>query len=81
MKNTDKAVTGEGKVPRVLNLILPRAEAMMTGVWRILKAHDLVTLEYTDGQRESAIIPISRWLKIRNNTFSIVGEVQSHRVS
>lgn len=63
----------------VINIILPNVQAMMTGVWRIQKAHDLVTLEYIDGTREAGIVKLPRWMQIADNPFAIVGEVQSQR--
>lgn len=63
----------------VLNIILPTVQAMMCGVWRIRRAHELTCLDYTDGTTESATIPLARWRAIAENPFSIVGEVQSHR--
>ncbi len=80
---TSDCYHNEGNAPRskVLNIIPSKVEALMHGVWRIMRAHDLVTLEYTDGQRESAMIPVKRWSEIHNNTFSIVGEVQRQRKS
>ncbi len=54
--------------------------SMMTGVWRIQRAHDLVTLEYTDGTRESGKIELREWALISGNVFSIVSTVQSQRV-
>jgi len=59
-----------------LNIILPRAESTITGVWRILKAHDLVTLEYTDGSRKSAIIKSDKWTKIHADNLSIIYNVR-----
>ncbi len=64
---------------RELNIILPNVQAMMTGVWRIRRAHDLTVLEYTDGTTEAASIPLARWTAIADNPFAIVGEVQSFR--
>jgi hypothetical protein len=72
---TSKGKSGMKKA-HVQHIILPNIQAMMTGVWRILRAHDLVTLEYTDMQRESATIPVKRWSEIHGNVFSIVREVQ-----
>ena len=54
--------------------------SMMTGVWRIQRAHDLVVLEYTDGTREAGKVPLRRWVEIEGNVFAIVSEVQSQRV-
>lgn len=67
-------------VKHVLNIILPNIQAAMTGVWRIQRAHDLVTLEYTDGTREAGIVKLPRWIQIADNPFAIVSEVQSQRV-
>lgn len=62
-----------------LQIIPPNIQSQITGVWRVLKAHDLVTLEYTNLERESAIIPLKRWAEIRDNFFAIVSEVQNQR--
>lgn len=61
-------------------LILPKAAAMISGVWRIQRAHDLVTLEYEDGTREAAKISAAKWHEIQDLPLRIVSEVQSQRV-
>ncbi len=65
----------------VSTIILPNIQAMMTGVWRIDRAHDLVTLTYSDNTREAAKIIAPRWKEISGNPFAIVSEVQSQRVT
>jgi hypothetical protein len=60
-------------------MVLPNIQAQMTGVWLISKAHDLVTLTYLDGQKESGMISNEKWKSIFNNPFAIVGEIQSQR--
>lgn len=65
MASASRANGCKGGRPKVLQIILPRVESMMSGVFRILKAHDLVTMEYTDGTRESGNIPTERWDEIK----------------
>ena len=67
------------KTKPVSCLILSNIQSMMTGVWRIEHAHDLVTLDYTDGKREGANIAQDVWAKIHDKPFMIVSEVQSKR--
>jgi len=65
----------------VSTMILPRIQGMMTGVWKIDRAHDLVVLHYQNHTQEAAKIPKDRWKVIASNPFAIVSEVQSHRQS
>jgi hypothetical protein len=67
------------KSKSVLTIILPNIQAMICGVWRIDRAHELVTLTYADGTREAGKVPLARWSNIKDNPFSIVSEVQSQR--
>lgn len=67
------------KAKLCLQIIPPNVQTAMTGVWRILKTHDLVTLEYSDLTRESGTVPLKRWNEIQDNVFAIVSEVQSQR--
>jgi hypothetical protein len=67
------------KSKSVLTIILPNIQAMICGVWRIDRAHELVTLTYTDGTREAGKVPLSRWSTIHDNPFAIVSEIQSRR--
>ena len=67
------------KGQKVLCLIYPKIESMMTGVWRVERAHGLTMLTYTDNTREGAMIPDARWNEISGNLFSIVREVQDAR--
>jgi len=60
-------------------MILPNIQAMMTGVWRIDRAHDLVTLTYTDNTREAGKVTAARWQEIHQMPFAIISEVQSQR--
>ena len=91
MKNTQTTQTAIGapEAPKqqpqhevmrknVLNIILPRPESLVTGVWRILKAHDLVTLEFSDGNRKSAIIKPDRWAKIHTDSLAIIYDVRKY---
>lgn len=63
-----------------LHMYEPGIHGMMTGVRRIRRNGDAVTLEYEDSSEESANIPETRWAEIRANWFAIVSEVQSARV-
>jgi hypothetical protein len=60
-------------------IVLPTISSMMTGVWKIDRAHDLVTLTYENHTREAGMITIKRWEEIKDNNFAIVSEVQSQR--
>lgn len=64
---------------KVSTLILPRIEGMMTGVWKIDRAHELVVLTYEDGKTESAKITAVDWIALGNNPIKIVGAVQAQR--
>jgi len=59
--------------------ILPNIQAMMTGVWRIERERDGVTLTYSDGSTEKGQISTSKWSEIHQLPFSIISEVQSQR--
>lgn len=61
------------------HIILPNDLAMISGVWRIQRSHELVTLEYTDGTREAAIIPPEKWARIYTEPLRIVSTVQAQR--
>jgi hypothetical protein len=63
----------------VSTMVLPNIQAMMTGVWRIDRAHALVKLTYTDGTVEAANVTNEKWNEISGNPFAIVGYVQSVR--
>ncbi len=70
------------RVSRKVQVIcLSNIHAMMTGVARIYRAHDLVTLEYVDGKRESGKVSSAEWSGMADNAFAIVSAVQSQRVS
>ncbi len=64
---------------RVQVIGLSNIQAAMSGVTRINRAHDLVTLEYTDGTREAGKVSAARWAEICENPFAIVSEIQSQR--
>lgn len=64
---------------KVLVIGLSNIEAMMSGVARIQRAHELVTLHYTDGKTESGLIKNADWLAICEKPFVIVSAVQSQR--
>ena len=64
---------------KVLTIILPNIQAMMTGVWRIDRAHSLVKLTYTDGTIEAANVTNEEWDEISGHPFAIVSHVQSKR--
>jgi hypothetical protein len=68
------------KPRKVLVIGLSSIHAMMTGVSRIHRAHDLVTLVYVDGKQESAMIPAADWSGMEDKPFEIVSAVQSKRV-
>jgi len=63
----------------VQQMILPNVQSIMTGVWRILRAHNLVTLEYTNGSRESGMISTSKWGEIGGQPLAIISEVQAQQ--
>lgn len=63
----------------ISTIILPNVQAAMSGVWRIDRAHELVTLTYSDGTREAGKVGAARWAEISANPFSIVSEVQAQR--
>jgi len=63
----------------VWTIVLSNVEAMICGVWRIERTHDLVVLTYTDGSREAGTVRAQQWAKIYDNPFAIVSEVQSQR--
>lgn len=68
------------RIARKVTIIgLSNIESMMTGVSRIMRAHDLVTVEYTDGKRESASISALVWSGIAESPIKIVGFIQSQR--
>lgn len=68
------------KPRKVVTLALSNITTMMTGVSRIDRAHDLVTLTYSDGNREAAKISTARWNEIHENPIAIVSDVQAQRV-
>ena len=74
-----KALKNASKPRKVLTIGLSNIHAMMTGVSRVDRAHDLVTLTYSDNTREAATISSERWAEIHENSFAIVSEVQSQR--
>jgi hypothetical protein len=65
---------------KVQTLVLAKIQTAMSGVTRIDRAHDLVTLEYVDGTREAGKIPQAKWDALAGETFAIISEVQSQRV-
>lgn len=67
------------KAKLVQTIILPNVEAMITGVWRIDRSHDLVRLTYSDNTTEAAMIPTAKWAEILQDPFLIISEVQSKR--
>ena len=67
------------KTKKVWHIILPNIQAMICGVYCIIKAHNLITLVYTDNTRESGLILNKRWAEIHEKPFDIVSEVQSQR--
>lgn len=64
---------------KVLTIVLPTIQAMMSGVVFINRAHDLVTLTYTDNTREAAKISNAKWEEIHESVFRIISEVQAQR--
>ncbi len=64
---------------KILNIVLPTIQAMMTGVWRIQRAHNLTVLHYTDGTTESGEINEIEWRDIGNEPFQVISRVQSQR--
>lgn len=69
------------RVARKVQVIgLSNVQAAMSGVSRINRAHDLVTLEYTDGKREAGKVSDARWAEICENPFAIVSEIQGQRI-
>lgn len=73
---------GAPRASRKVQVIgLSNIHAMMTGVARIYRAHDLVTLEYTDGRRESGKVSPAEWSGMADNAFAVVGAVQAQRVT
>jgi hypothetical protein len=72
--------TGIGsKTRKTVELIIPKIVTMMTGVWRIQKAHDLVKLTYTDNTTEAGFISLARWLELGEDGMKIVSEIQAQR--
>lgn len=65
---------------KVETIGLSNITVSLTGVARIDRAHDLVTLTYTDHTREAGKVSSARWQEIRENPFAIVSEIQSQRV-
>lgn len=65
---------------RIQVIGLSNVYAAMSGVARINRAHDLVTLEYTDGTREAGKVSAARWAEICSEPFAIVSEIQAQRV-
>lgn len=64
---------------RVCVIGLSNIHAAMTGVSRINRAHDLVTLEYTDGTRETGKVNAAKWGTMQDEVFKIISFVQAQR--
>ena len=59
--------------------IFPNIEAMTTGVRRIEREHEGVTLNYYDGSTEKGEISTGKWNEIHRSPFAVISEVQSQR--
>jgi hypothetical protein len=64
---------------KVRVLALSGVHSAMTGVRLIQFAHDLVTLEYTDGTREAALFKPAEIALLGESCFAIVSAVQAKR--
>jgi hypothetical protein len=64
---------------KVDQLVFTHVQAMMSGVWRARRAHDLCTLEYSDGSTESGKITDDQWLEGHAAPLELVSLIQSQR--